>query len=175
MLFTNAFDRSGGFVGDFKNFSEFGRKQVARQSIMDPEPGTTIQATITQLTELRQPAETLFAIEKSTPPEARINSLRISEATLRSLSLTSTEIKWPAVEGGLLTGGCALYVSADRSGRMREVWPGGCDNKELVTPLREIVRKWQLNTATVNGVPVQVEARLTFPVKTTLQSKSKTD
>ena len=108
MLFTNEFDRSGGFVGDFKNFSEFGRKQVARQSIMDPEPGTTIQATITQLTEVRQPAETLFAIEKSTPPEARINSLRISEATLRSLSLTSTEIEWPAVEGGLLAGGCAL-------------------------------------------------------------------
>lgn len=105
---------------------------------LGPGAGATIQATITQLTEVRQPAETLFAIEKSTPPEARINRLRISEATLRSLSLTSTEIEWPAVEGGLLTGGCALSVSADRSGRMREVWPGGCDNNELVTPLREI-------------------------------------
>ena len=175
MLLTNAFDISGGFVGDFKNFADFGRKQVARQINMDPEPGTTIQATITQLTELREPDETLFAIEKSTPPEGRINSLRISEETLRGLSLTSTEIEWPAVEGGLLTGGCALYVSADRSGHMREVWPGGCDNNELVTPLREIVRKWRLKTATVNGAPVQVEARLTFPVKTTLKSKSKTD
>jgi len=65
---------SGGFVGDFKNFSEFGRKQVARQIIMDPEPGTTIQATITQLTELHQPDETLFAIEKPTPAESRISS-----------------------------------------------------------------------------------------------------
>jgi hypothetical protein len=59
---------------------------------MTPEPGTKIQATIKELTELRQPDETIFAIEKSTPPEGRINSLRISEETLRGLSLTSTEI-----------------------------------------------------------------------------------
>jgi hypothetical protein len=141
----------------------------------DSRTGTTIQATITQLTELSQPDENLFAIEQPTPPEGWINQLRISETTMRSLSLTSTEIEWPAVEHGLLTGGCALYVSADRTGHMREVWPGGCDNNELMTPLREMVRKWQLKTATVNGVPVQVEARLTFPVKTTLKSKSKTD
>jgi hypothetical protein len=175
MLLTSAFDLNSSFGAEFNNFSEFGRKQVARQITMTPEPGTTIQATITQLTELRQPDETLFAIEKSTPQEGRIDSLRVSEETLRGLSLTSTEIEWPTVEGGLLTGGCAVFVSADRSGHMREVWPGGCDNNELMTPLREMVRRWQLKTATVNGVPVQVQARLTFPVKTTLKSKSKTN
>ena len=74
-----------------------------------------------------------------------------------------------------MTGGCALYVSADRSGHMRRVWPGGCDNNELLTPLQETVGKWRLKTATVNGVPVQVEARLTFAVKTTLEAKRKTD
>jgi hypothetical protein len=172
MLLTNVFNLGDDYGGEFKNYAGFGKKQIARQIAMDPEPGTTIQATITQLVELRQPDETMFAIDKSTPPEERINRLRISEETLRSLSLTSTEIKWPAVEGGLLTGGCAVYVSADRSGHMREVWPGGCDNNELETPLREMVKKWQLKTAAVNGVPVQVEARLTFPVKTTLKSKT---
>jgi hypothetical protein len=37
MLFTNAFDMSGGYVGDFANFSAFGKKQVARQITMTPE------------------------------------------------------------------------------------------------------------------------------------------
>jgi hypothetical protein len=117
------------------------------------------------------PWRSLFAIEKSTPENDRITRLRISEDTFRQLSVTSTEIQWPAVNGGLLKGGCAVYVSADRSGRIREVWPGGCDNNELMTPLREMVKNWQLKSAIVKGVPVQVEARLTFPVTTTLKSK----
>ena len=172
MLLTSVFNLGNDYGGEFKNYTGFGKKQIARQIAMDPEPGTTIQATITQLVELRQPDETMFAIDKSTPPEERINRLRVTEETLRSLSLTPTEIEWPAAEGGLLTGGCAVYVSAERSGHMREVWPGGCYNNELETPLREMVKKRQLKTAAVNGVPVQVEARLTFPVKTTLKPKT---
>jgi outer membrane biosynthesis protein TonB len=61
-----------------------------------------------------------------------------------------------------------VYVSADRAGHIREAWPGGCDNAGLEDGLDDIVRKWQLKPAAVQGVPVQVAARLTFPFTTVL-------
>jgi hypothetical protein len=163
-LLTNAGNLSTGYHAEFKNFHEFGKKQVPRQIVRHPEPGMTIQATVTQLEELPETTEQTFAIDQSTPPQDRITSVRIGEETLRKLSLTSTEIDWPYV-GGPATGGCAVYVSADRSGHIREVWPGGCDNTGLENPLRDQVMKWQLKTPTTNGVPVQVESRLTFAFK----------
>jgi hypothetical protein len=78
------------------------------------------------------------------------------------LVVGSTEIDWPTVGEGLTTGGCAVYVSADRTGKIREAWPGGCDNAGLQDPLRESVKKWHLKPAISNGVPVQVEALLGF-------------
>lgn len=161
-LLTSIYSNHTGYGAEFKNFEGFGKKQVPRHIVFNPESGTTIEATITQLDKLQQMDEKMFAIEKSTPPQDRITSVRISEDALRNLSLTNTNIDWPAVGGGLAKGGCAVYVSADRSGHMREVWPGGCDNAGLEDPLRDIVRKWQLKTAVVDGVPVQVESRLTF-------------
>ena len=83
--------------------------------------------------------------------------------TFRELSLTDTTIDWPLVGGPPLTGNCTVYVSADRSGRVREVWPGGCDNTGLEEPLRSAVRKWRLKTALLNNLPVQVDSRVTFP------------
>ena len=161
-LLTSVFSISTGYGAQFENFKNFGKKQVPRKIVYQPESGTTIEATITQLDELRQPDEQRFAVEQSTPPQDRINRVRIDEDTLRKLSLTSTEIDWSAAGVNSATGGCAVYVCVDRSGHIREVWPGGCDDAGLEDPLRDIVRKWQLKTAAVNGVPVQVESRLTF-------------
>jgi hypothetical protein len=166
VLLTSVVSISTGYAAEFNDFRDFGEKKVPRQIVSHPESGMTIQATIRQLVELRQPDEELFTIGQSTPPEDRITRMRIDQDTLRKLSLTSTDIDWPAVGGGPATGGCAVYVSADRAGRMREVWPGGCDNAGLEDPLRDMVKKWQLKTATANGVPVQVESRLTFAFKT---------
>ena len=92
--------------------------------------------------------------------------MKVDEDTLRKLSLNSTAIDWPPVGGGMTAGGCAVYVSADRSGRIREVWPEGCDNPGLQDPLRDMVRKWQLKPASMNGAPVQVEALVTFKFET---------
>jgi hypothetical protein len=65
-----------------------------------------------------------------------------------------------------------VYVSADRAGHMREVWPAGCDNAGLQDPLREVVKKWQLKPATENGIPVQIEALASFGFETKLVSNS---
>ena len=165
-LLTSVFAR--GYDAEFRDFMDFGGKRVARSVLIDPEPGTHIQARITELTELRDPEESLFAVAQATPAQQRIKSIQVDEATVRALAAGSTEVAWPAVGGGPLTGRCAVYISVDRMGHVRESWPHGCDNAGLQDPLREIVQKWQLKPAADNGSPVQIEALVTFPFETKL-------
>ena len=157
-----------GYSAEFKDFKKFGEKRVARRITIDPEPGTNLEVRITELTELTQPDEQMFVVSQSTPPRDRIKSLRIDEEALRKLTLGSTEINWPPVGDGLTTGGCAVYVSADRAGHIREAWPEGCDSASLQDPLREAVKKWRLKPAISDGAPVQVEALLGFAFHTTV-------
>ncbi len=157
-----------GYAMEFKDFKKFGDKRVARRITTDPEPGTKLEARIIELTELTQPDDQMFVVSQPTPPKERIRSLRIDEEVLRKLALNSTEIDWPPVGDGLTTGGCAVYVSADRAGNIREAWPEGCDSASLQDPLREAVKKWRLKPAISDGVPVQVEALLGFTFHTTM-------
>ncbi len=167
-LFQSVFTK--GYFAEYKDYRKFGNKWVARSILDYPEPGTTVEARVTELTELTQPSEQMFEVQQTTPPDQRIRSVRVDEDTLRNLALVSTEIDWPSVGEGLLKGGCAVYVSADRSGKVREVLPEGCDNAGLQDPLREAVMKWRLRPAAVDGVPVQVEALMGFAFQTTLDS-----
>lgn len=164
-LFASVLAR--GFDAQFKDYKGFAGKRIARTLVIDPEPGTTIEAQVTRLEELRQPDDKLFAVEETTPRRDRIQSVQISSETLKGMAVNSTEIAWPSVGEGLTKGGCAVYVSADRLGKVREVWPHGCDNAGLEDPLREIVKKWQLKPAiTKDGTPVQVESLVTFSFDT---------
>jgi hypothetical protein len=151
-----------GYAAEFKEFRRFAEKQVPRLIETTPEPGTTIDARIDELTELHQVDESLFVVEHSTEPKDRIKSVRIDQDTFMKLAVTSTEIAWPPQGGGPTTGGCAVYVGADRTGTVRESWPQGCDSTGIQTALRDIVKTWKLKTAVSNGIPVQVEALLGF-------------
>jgi Gram-negative bacterial TonB protein C-terminal len=160
-----------GYEADFQDFKSFGDKRVPRLLLIDPESGTTIEARITELTELRKIDETLFAVSQATPPREQIKSVKVDEALIRSLALNSTEIVWPPVKDGVINGRCAVYLSADRLGHVREVWPGGCDNAGLDDSLREMVGKWQLKPFTENGAAVQIEALVTFAFATKILNK----
>jgi hypothetical protein len=159
-----------GYAAEFKEYKNFAGKRVARLIVNDPEPGTKLEARIIELVELTQPDEQMFAVQQPTPPAERLSSARVDEDTFRSLVVGSTEIDWPTVGEGLTTGGCAVYVSADRTGGIREAWPAGCDNAGLQDPLREAVKKWHLKPAISNGVPMQVEALLGFTFRSGLES-----
>ena len=156
------------YFAEFKDYKKFGRKMIARQIVDDPEPGTTLTATIKELGELSRTDESLYAIDHPTPPEEQINSVRVDESELRALALDSTEIHWPTVGKNPTTGRCGLIISVDRTGRTREVWPGGCDNSDLEDELRKQVSKWRFKPAVSNGIPVQVESFLTFTFNTQL-------
>lgn len=155
-----------GYATEIKNYKNFGDKRVARRIVMNLEPGTTVEARITDLSELNEPDEASFVVAEVTPPTERIRSLRVDEDTFRKLSIGSTEITWPPAGGGPATGGCAVYASADKAGNVREVWPEGCDSTGLEAPLSEAVKTWHLKPATANGAPVQVEALLGFTFST---------
>ena len=161
-LLTSIVSLKSGYDAEFSDFRGFGKKQVPRRIAFEPESGTKIEAVISRLDELRAPDEQMFAVDQPTPARDRITRALIDQKTFRELSLTDTKIDWPLVGGPPLKGNCTVYVSADRSGHVREVWPGGCDNTGLEEPLRSAVRKWQLKTALLNNVPVQVDSRVTF-------------
>jgi hypothetical protein len=151
-----------GYDAEFKEYRGFKGGQVARRIVNNPEPGTTLEARITELEELKNPDETLFTVQDSTPVAQRLQSIHVSDETLRSLSLNPPDIIWPTVRGGKTSGALSMYVSVDRTGHVREAWPLNSDNPNLDDSAREQVRKWVLKPAVVNGAPVQLEGILTF-------------
>jgi hypothetical protein len=155
-----------GYEADFKDYKSFRGKQVPRRITIDPEPGTTIEAKVTELAELGNPDEKLFAVSQSTPPAERLRSIVVDEATARKLSVSTPDILWPTVRSGKTSGVLSIYVSIDRNGRVRETWPLNSDNAGLEDAAREQVKRWQFKTATGDGAPVQVETILTFAFNT---------
>lgn len=161
-----------GSFTEFKEYKNFGSKRIARRITSRPEPGITIEARITELNELGRPNQGMFAVQLATPENDRIQSVKIDEDAFRELAINSTDIHWPPTRGGLATGQCAVYVSADRDGQVREVLPAGCDNPDLENPLREAVKKWVLRPATSNGKKIQVETLLSFMFHTDVSAEN---
>ena len=162
-----------GYNAQYKEYKEFGGKQVARRIVTEPEYKSEIAAAITGLDPLPEPQDDLkddsgkplFEIKMPTPAADRIQVLRIDENAMRSLVIGSTDIAWPTVVGGEDSGGCGAFLSADRTGNVREVLPAGCDNASLDEPLRQALLKWKLKQPVVNGIPVQVTALMGFGFK----------
>jgi hypothetical protein len=165
-LFESIFTK--GYRAEFKDYKKFGDKWVARDIVDNPNPGTTVEARISELQELREPDDRMFAIDRPTPPEQRIKSVHVDETTFNELLIGGMNIDWPTVGEGNLKGGCGLYVSADRSGKIREAMPEGCDNAAMEEPLYHAAMKWQLKPAVSDGVPVQIQVLLGIPFQTTL-------
>ena len=155
-----------GYEAEFKDYREFKNKRVARQLVIDPEPGTTIEARVTELTELTNPDESLFAVAQATPPEERIGRISVPEATVRSLSEYTPDILWPSVRSGNTSDVLSMYISVDRSGHVREAWPLNSDNAGLEDPAREQVMMWQFRPAKIHDAPVQIETVLTLAFNT---------
>jgi hypothetical protein len=162
-----------GYNAQFKEYEKFGGKQVARRIVTGPEYKSEIHGVVTALDSLPQSqddlkgaaGEPLFEVKTPTPATDRIQILRIGEDAMRNLVIGSPDIAWPTVVGGMDSGGCGAFLSADRAGNVREVLPAGCDNPGLDEPLREALLKWKLKKPVVNGIPVQVTALMGFPFK----------
>lgn len=157
---------SPGFHAEFSDFRDFQGKSVARKISLNPEPGTRIEAHITELTELKDLDTTMFSIQTPSTMRERIARMRVSEKVARNLLQTSPEIEWQPVRDGKTSGTLSLMASVDKQGHVRETWPLNSDNPFPQDQARKAVSQWTFKPLVIEGVPVQMETILTFAFKT---------
>jgi len=158
-----------GYKAQFDDYLPFKKKMVARTVRAEFAPGLTLAAKITELSELANPDEKLFAIDKATPLTEQMKTSQVTEDVARALALNTPAIVWPAVREGKTSGVMSLYISNDRAGHVREAWPMASGNSELNDAARNQVLQWQYKPY-VNGGPSQMEALLTFAFTTRIEN-----
>jgi len=158
-----------GYRAEFLDYKPFGKTQVARRILFDPQPGTSLAAEITALETPSGVDEKMFAVEEATPTAQMLKSVEVGEDTARRIIADGTEIKWPAVRRGKTSGLLTLLVSADRAGHVREAWVLGSENPALSEAARAQVLHWKFQPY-VNGVAFQMKSVLTFVFSTTIEN-----
>ena len=156
------------FHADFADFKKFKDKQIARKISNNPEPGTKIEAKITELAELKNPDPAMFAVQSGTPVQERIATMQVSEEAARVQLQSSPDIAWQPVRDGKLKGTFSLVVMVDKQGHVRETWPLNSDNPFPQDQARKAVAEWKFKPVVLDGVPAQMETILTFAFQTTL-------
>jgi hypothetical protein len=158
-----------GYKAQFADYQLFKKKMVARTIKAEFAPGVVLTAKIIQLAEVSSPDEKLFAIDTATPATEQMKTIQVTEDSARALALNTPAIVWPAVREGKTEGVMSVYVSVDRSGKLREVWPLASNNPELNEAAREQLLRWQYKPYN-NGGPSQMEAVLTFAFATRIEN-----
>jgi len=158
-----------GYRAQFETYEPFKEKLVARSITAELGPGVIITAKISELAEITSPDEPQFAIEKATPADEQIKSSQVGEDSTRVLALNTPPIVWPTVREGKTAGVLSVYISTDRSGQVREVWPLSSDNPEMSEAARRQVLRWRYKPYQ-NGGFSQMEAALTFAFSTRIEN-----
>ena len=158
-----------GYKAQFSDYLPFKKKMVARTIKAEFAPGFVLAAKITQLVELSSPEENLFTIDAATPATEQMKTIQVTEDTTRALALNTPAIIWPTVREGKTEGVMSVYVSVDRTGHVREVWPLVSNNLELNEAAREQLLHWQYKPYNNVG-PSQMEAVLTFAFATRIEN-----
>jgi hypothetical protein len=158
-----------GYKAQFADYLPFKKKMVARTIKAEFEPGLVLAAKITELVELPNPDEKLFTIDAVTPSAEHMKTIQVTESTTQALALNTPPIAWPSVREGKTEGVMSVYISVDRTGHVREVWPLVSNNLELNEAAREQLLKWQYKPYN-NGGPSQMEAVLTFAFSTRIEN-----
>jgi TonB family protein len=179
-VFSNVcFDGEGRlkFIGsprysmEFRDYRGFHNKQVPRKLVAHPEPGTEL---VGELTLLEDEGKVKTSADFFTPlntNDDRFRSLAIGSSQMEQLTTSNMPIVWPTVRSGDLRGRMALYISVDREGQVREVWPLNSDNAGLDDSARNQVRQWKLKPATdEGGNRVQVDGGLGFAFETKIEN-----
>ena len=158
-----------GYKAQFTDYLAFKKKMIARTIKAEFAPDMVLTAKVTQLVELSSSEEKLFTIDVTTPIADQMKTIQITEDATRALALNTPPIVWPPVREGKTTGVMSVYVSVDRTGYVREVWPLISNNLELNEAAREQLLRWRYKPYN-NGGPSQMEAVLTFAFATRIEN-----
>ncbi|HEV2463860.1 MAG TPA: hypothetical protein VGT04_08650 [Acidobacteriaceae bacterium] len=156
---------------EFHDYRGFGKKQVAREYVDDPEPGTRLVGKVVQLEDESKAANQQALFTPLTGDEDNFRSVAVSYEQMEQLTAANPPVEWPSVPAGKTSGNLAMYISADRSGRVREAWPLNSDNARLDDAARKQVRNWKIRPATdQSGNRVQVDGGLGFSFQSKIEN-----
>ncbi|HEY6448424.1 MAG TPA: hypothetical protein VIY53_18340 [Acidobacteriaceae bacterium] len=151
----------------FHDYRGFGKKQVARQFVNDPEPGTRLQGSVTILEDESKVKDSDNLFAPLSTDDSRFSTIPVNAQQMAALIQDNPPIQWPPVRSGNTHGKLAMYISVDDKGDVREAWPLNSDNAGLEDPARDLVLKWKLKPAVDHdGKPVQVDGGLGFAFDT---------
>jgi TonB family protein len=157
-----------GYDMEFHDVQVFGKKRIAYRYVDDPEPGTNLVGIVEMLEQIKDgdpfPVLTDLAGQTSKP----IKSIPINQTTFDELASGQPTLVWPPVHSGNTSGKLSMFLSTDKDGHVREVYPLNSDNAGLQVAARDQLLKWQLKPAIIDGSRVQIEVPLTFAFSTTL-------
>jgi hypothetical protein len=158
-----------GYKAEFSDYQAFKKKMIPRIIKAEFASGIVLSGKIIELTALSAPDENLFTVETVTPATEQMKTIQVGEDSARALALNTPALVWPAVREGKTSGVMSVYVSVDRSGQVREVWPLASNNAELNEAAREQVMLWKYKPYS-NGGSSQMEAVLTFAFNTRIEN-----
>jgi hypothetical protein len=155
-----------GHIVSFAAYKKFHGKRIARRVVNQIDREDFQTAEITELSDLTNADESLFAIAKPTPPAQVLRDEFVSESELRTQLQGTPEIIWPQMLDGAITGKASFLVELDPSGKVRDVIPIHNDNYSSSDSAIRQIKRWKFNPAIKDGAPAQAEGVLTFDVNT---------
>ena len=152
-----------GWGGEFKDYTDFHGRVVARTVNVGPPPVT---AKVTMLEDLGDFQKGLFDIPVSGGDAQVLQTVVIDETSLRKNLVGGEPVSWPRVQDGPLEGRFTTQVVVDRDGKVREIGALVSDNPALNEAGKQAVAAMRFMPFLAGGVPVQVISQITIPFKT---------
>jgi len=150
--------------------ADFDNEQVARKVRIYLRPGLSIEATVKELSKLRNIDDSMFVIEKPTAERERFYSLRLRKNDALDRLLNSADIAWKPVRDGKTNGVLSLIAYVDSQGQVRETRALHSDNDLATEQAESAVKAWRFKPLLRDGVPVQMETLLTLTFDTTSEN-----
>jgi hypothetical protein len=147
---------------EFRDYQPFHDKWIARKMISYPESGTTLQLTITELSDLKVPLPATPLV----PNPAPLVTIEVAQAVEQPFLKSDANLHWPLARSGNIKGYIRVFLGVGPDGKVREVWPEVSDNGEMEDYAREQMRNWQFTPYLLNGLPVAVSTHWTMPFET---------
>jgi TonB family protein len=150
---------------EFNLFAEFHKKHVPYLYMSHQQPGHVMVGKIEKLEDFNKPSAFFIA-----SPEAQsfdsLASIPLDQSQIKRLISVPPSINWPAVHRGKTDGAVTMFLSMDRTGKIREARVVTSDNRELNQTVLRFFKNQQCKVAASKGNPTQVVGALTVPFST---------
>jgi hypothetical protein len=154
------------FSMEFHDYRAFGKKQVARKLVYEPEPGTSVVGEVALL----EGGTAWIDAALFTPlakNEDSFRTIQVSAKLLEQWTADNLPVAWPTVHSGKVRGHLAMYLSIDSEGQVRETRPLLSENADLEDPARNQVQQWKIKPVTdAAGNHFQIDGGLGFSFET---------